>query len=155
MAEARQITALDPEPRLRQDGEATISFDTFIENTKADGREIIAIIDECHLAKNTDLAGDILKLVDPRIELLISATPLSFQLPTLEEFQQLRADQVTVSQADVVASGILKRSIRLAPREEIDEMIEPGSDLDYTILDLVPPSLAGFVCFATCSANAD
>ena len=122
--------------RLRQDGEATISFDTFIENTKADGREIIAIIDECHLAKNTDLAGDILKLVDPRIELLISATPLSFQLPTLEEFQQLRADQVTVSQADVVASGILKRSIRLAPREEIDEMIEPGSDLDYTILDL-------------------
>src|SRR5271157_474777 len=122
--------------RLRQDGEATISFDTFIENTKADGREIIAIIDECHLAKNTDLAGDILKLVDPRIELLISATPLPFQLPTLEEFQQLRADQVTVSQADVVASGILKKSIRLAPREEIDEMIEPGSDLDYTILDL-------------------
>src|SRR5271165_6814109 len=64
--------------RLRQDGEANISFDTFIKNTKKDGREIIAIIDECHLAKSTDLAGDILKLVDARLEVLISATPLPF-----------------------------------------------------------------------------
>lgn len=122
--------------RLRQDGEAAISFDTFIKNTKADDREIIVIIDECHLARASDLSSEIIKLIAPRIELLVSATPLRDQLPLEEEVEKRTAAQVTINRPDVVASGILKRTVRLAPREEIEELIQPGRDLDYTLLDL-------------------
>ena len=38
--------------KLRTDGESVLSFDTFIAETKKDGREIILIIDE-HIGRNT------------------------------------------------------------------------------------------------------
>ncbi|MEQ1717208.1 MAG: DEAD/DEAH box helicase family protein [Hyphomicrobium sp.] len=121
--------------KLHRSGDTNLAFETFIANTKAEGRDIIVIVDECHLAKATDLAGDILTLIAPRLELLISATPPD-NLVSLADFQSGRGDQVNIPHRDVVASGLLKRTTRIMPREEIEEVIQPGRDLDHTILDL-------------------
>jgi type III restriction enzyme len=50
-------------------------FEDVVENTKADNRQIILIIDEAHKSKNTKLAQDIIDLIDPKIIFQITATP--------------------------------------------------------------------------------
>lgn len=84
--------------KLRTDGDTTTSFDTYIDNTRAKGREIVLIIDEEHLAANTVLASDLIQnVIKPRIIIGISATP-----------QNVGAMTVEVPREDVVESGLLK-----------------------------------------------
>lgn len=65
--------------KLREPTEYTYGnegiFDEFIKQTQEDKREIILIIDEAHRDTDTELAEDLITLIDPRIILKITATP--------------------------------------------------------------------------------
>lgn len=119
--------------KLRVDGESTISFDTFIQATKQQGREIVLIIDEEHIGRNTALANQVIEALDPRIEIAISATP-SF-IPNAEEIVTGRGSFVFVAPKDVINSGLIKESIVVMPREDVKR--EAGKqDLDQAVLDM-------------------
>lgn len=121
--------------RLRVDGESRISFDTFMANTHADGREIILIIDEAHLARDRDLSNALItEHVKPRLELQISATPS--YLPSIEDVQDDKAGFVSVTRDEVAASGLIKNDIHIMPREEVEQALEAGQDMDLALLDL-------------------
>jgi len=62
---------------LRNSGEQNISFDDFILETQKQGREIVLIVDESHIAKTTELAEEIIDLLNPKIQILVSASPHS------------------------------------------------------------------------------
>ena len=50
-------------------------FEDVIEATHKDNREIILLVDEAHTHGETDLAQDIIKKIDPKIIVHITATP--------------------------------------------------------------------------------
>ena len=119
--------------KLRVDGESTISFDTFIAATKADGREIVLIVDEGHMARNTALAEKIIAQLAPRVEFDISATPS--YIPTAEDMVTNKGAFVFVTPQDVINAGLIKESIVVMPREDVKR--EAGKrDLDQAVLDM-------------------
>lgn len=129
--------------KLRNSGEQNTSFDDFITDTHAQGRELVLIVDEAHIAKHTELAEEIIALVKPRIEILVSATPRN--IPTREDEEDLKGAFVRVKKDDVVAEGLIKESIEIMPLEEIEKIEndfsrkqsdEREEDLDHLLLDL-------------------
>jgi type III restriction enzyme len=121
--------------RLRQSGEQNTSFDDFIAATHAQGRELVLIVDEAHIAKHTELAEEIISLINPRIEMLVSATPKS--IPTREDEEDLKGGFVRVKREDVIDEGLIKESIEIMPLEEIEKIERnKGEDLDHLLLDL-------------------
>lgn len=118
--------------KLRTDGESTISFDTFIAETKKDGREIVLIVDE-HIGRATPLAEKIIKQLDPRIELDVSATP-SYS-PTMEDHATGKASMVVVTPKEVINAGLIKESITVLPREDV-KRFAGKRDLDQAVLDM-------------------
>lgn len=121
--------------KLRNDGEANISFDTFVANTHDQGREIILIVDEAHLSKDTALAEDVITMINPRVEIHISATPK--YIPNMEEERELKAGFVSVSHEKVVEEGLIKEAVEVMPEEEIIALeMNQERDLDELLLDL-------------------
>ncbi len=119
--------------KLRTDGESNISFDTFVENTHKDGREIVLIIDEAHLAKDTSLANELISVIDPKIIIGITATP-----KPEDELEARKIDTfVEVAHRDVVRAGLIKEKIEIMPKDEVVELDEAGgTDLDNLLIDL-------------------
>lgn len=121
--------------KLRTDTESSISFDTFIKNTHSDNRKIVLIIDESHLAKDTDLANEIIKILNPKIELHISATPK--YTPSIEDVEENNAGFVSVKHKDVINEGLIKEKIEIMPVEEIEKQDQEGNkDIDELLLNL-------------------
>lgn len=121
--------------KLRKDGEANLSFDTFVANTHEQGREIVLIVDEAHLSKDTSLAEDVITMINPRIEIHISATPK--YIPNTEEERELKAGFVSVLHERVVEEGLIKESVEVMPEEEIEALEKNQErDLDELLLDL-------------------
>lgn len=112
------------------------SFDTFIKNTHAKNREIILIVDEAHIAKDTELSQEIIDLINPKIEIHITATPK--KMPSIEEVQNFEAGFVSVNRRDVVEEGLIKENIEVMPLEEIEKIQKEKSfeDQDDLLLDL-------------------
>jgi len=118
---------------LRTEGEANTTFDEFIQKTHADGREIVLIVDECHLMKTTDLAQEIIDIIDPRIEICVSATPLDQDI--IKSVQE--GGFISVKHQDVVEEGLIKEQIKIMPKEEIDSLeLRKEMDLDSLLLEL-------------------
>ncbi len=112
--------------RLRVDGDNTTSFDTYIDNTHAKGREIVLIIDEEHLAANTVLASELIQnVIKPRIILGMSATP-----------QNAGAMTVEVPREDVIESGLLKEKIIFQTEEDLIKFAGTESNQDEILLEL-------------------
>lgn len=112
--------------KLRTDGDTTTSFDTYIEDTHAKGREIVLIIDEEHLAANTVLASDLIQnVIKPRIILGISATPQSAGAMTVE-----------VPRNDVIESGLLKEKIIFQTEEDLQKYAGTETNQDEILLEL-------------------
>lgn len=112
--------------RLRVDGDTTTSFDTYIANTHAKGREIVLIIDEEHLAANTVLASDLIQnTIKPRIIIGISATP-----------QNTGAMTVEVPREDVIESGLLKEKIIFQTEEDLHKFADTETNQDEILLEL-------------------
>ena len=139
--------------RLRVDGESTISFDTFIEATKQDEREIVLIVDEGHMSRNTALAEQVIAQIAPRVELDISATPS--YIPSAEDIVTNKGAFVFVTQQEVINAGLIKESITVMPREEV-RRATGKKDLDQAVLDMAIAKRTELVrAYASAGANVN
>jgi type III restriction enzyme len=112
--------------------ETGVYFEDFIDNTHADGREIILIIDESHTHSSTHLSQQMIDYIDPRIILEVSATPENE--PGIFDIEEGRAGAVYVRRDDVVDDGLIKEKIRIQTKEELDRF--KGDDQDELLLKL-------------------
>lgn len=117
--------------KVRKTGEANTTFDKFIENT-INKRYIVAIVDESHLNLSSNLSQEIIKLLNPRIIFNVSATPKN--IPSAEDCSENKAAFVKVSREEVVKDGLIKKSIALMPREELEKI--SGTSIDEKLIDL-------------------
>lgn len=120
--------------KLRKANENDITFDSFIEKSKADGREIVLIVDEAHRDSDTELANELIDLIDPRIILKITATPKS--APNLEEVMEQKKGFVYVNRVDVIAEGLIKEKVITQTKEDIEKEAKKEIDQDLLLLDL-------------------
>ncbi|MBU1089736.1 DEAD/DEAH box helicase family protein [Patescibacteria group bacterium] len=126
--------------KIHRSGESNISFEEFIANTKAEGREIILIIDEAHLFKDSDLSSQNIRAIDPKIEIQVSATPHDSHIPSREDEEDHKAAFVRVKHDDVVADELIKEKIEVMPEEEIEkhkkELSSGDKGTEEVLLDL-------------------
>lgn len=108
-------------------------FDEFIKNTQEDGREIILIVDEAHLEKTTNLAGEIINLINPKLEIHVSATPINE--PSASEILNKKAGYVEVKHDKVVRAGLIKDKIITQTKEDIENISE-NINIDEALLEL-------------------
>jgi type III restriction enzyme len=120
--------------KLRTENESNTTFDEFIKKTHNENREIVLIIDESHLNLDTVLAQEIVEIINPRIKIHISATPKN--IPTILDIENLDAGFVRVRHQDVVREGLIKESVRIMPKEEVEALDGSDKDLDELLIDL-------------------
>jgi len=120
--------------KLRKDNENDITFDSFIEKSKADGREIVLIIDEAHRDASTALAQELIDLIDPRIILKITATPKNE--PSYSDVKNNKVGFVEVEREAVVEEGLIKEKVITQTREDIEKEVKKEIDQDLLLLDL-------------------
>lgn len=109
-------------------------FDEFIKRTQEDDRELILIIDEAHRDTDTELADDLIELINPRIILKITATPKNE--PSASDVLQKRAGFVEVLREDVIEAGLIKEKIITQTREDLDKLTKKEIDQDLILLEL-------------------
>lgn len=120
--------------KLRKDNENDITFDSFIEKSKADGREIVLIIDEAHRDASTDLAQELIDLIDPRIILKITATPK--KEPSYSDVKNKKLGFIEVEREAVVEEGLIKEKVITQTKEDIEKEAKKEIDQDLLLLDL-------------------
>lgn len=108
---------------LRKDCELTNGdygvFDEFIINTK-NKRELILIIDEAHTETSTNLAQEVIDLINPRIIIKVTATPKN--IPNGSDLVNNKAGYVEVLEDEVINSGLIKKSLIIQTQEEIESI---------------------------------
>ena len=110
---------------LRTEGESNTTFDDYLGATHAQGREVVLVIDEEHIASSTVLASDLIKnVIKPRIIIGVSATP------------QTTGVTVDVDRADVVKEGLIKEKIIFQTEEDLARKEFAGMDQDDILLTL-------------------
>jgi len=109
-------------------------FDEFIKRTQEDGRELILIIDEAHRDTDTELADELIDLINPRIILKITATPK--REPSASDVQQKRAGFVEVLRKDVIEAGLIKEKVVTQTKEDLDRFSKKEIDQDKLLLEL-------------------
>lgn len=77
-----------------------------IENTKDAGMTLVLIIDESHRAAKTSKSKEIVEIIGPSLTIEVSATPKE---------NVTNDHKITVSLAEVVKEGMIKREIQLNP----------------------------------------
>lgn len=113
--------------------EAGYYFEDVIEATKKE-REIIFIVDESH-THLSDLANiSVIKVIDPKILLKVSATPKKEDIPGRDEEDNNAGYFVSVKRQAVVEEGLIKEQILTQTEEELQR--EAGKDLDEIMLSL-------------------
>ncbi len=108
-------------------------FDEFIKKTRKE-RDIILIIDEAHTETDTQLANEVIDLIDPRVILKVTATPKN--LPNISDVSQKKAGFVEVLENDVVASGLIKEKIIIQTEEDIKKLEDRELSEDEVMLEL-------------------
>ena len=105
-------------------------FEDVIEETKKTGREIILFVDEAHTHKATELAQEIINLIDPKIIVHITATP-----DEKDELAALRLKSfVETDRKQVIDEGLIKEKILVQTEEDLKKY--KGEDLDEILLTL-------------------
>ncbi len=126
-AESRILRRPEDEEMSKEAGKY---FEDVIEATKTDGREIILIIDEAHKNKSTDLAKNIIDLIDPKVIFHITATPKDE-----DELLARRYDSfIEIDRGEVVGEGLIKEKIAVQTTEDL--LKHKGEDLDAVLLEL-------------------
>ena len=111
--------------KLRAEGELNTTFDEYLDATHAQGREVVLIIDEEHIASSTVLANDLIQnVIKPRIIIGVSATP------------QTVGVTVDVDRADVVREGLIKEKTIFQTEEDLARPEFKGMDQDDILLTL-------------------
>lgn len=107
---------------FRKENEQNFNLETLIEKTHSLGTEIIVLIDEAHLSAFTgEQAKKVLQLINAKIEISITATPLN--KPDLN---------VIISRQKVVAEEMIKKGVKL--NEDISPQEQLGENLDFHLL---------------------
>ena len=109
-------------------------FDEFIKRTQEANRELILIVDEAHRDTDTELADDLVELINPRIILKITATPRAE--PTASDIIQKRAGFVEGLREDVIDAGLIKEKIITQTKEDLDKLTKKEIDQDLILLEL-------------------
>ena len=120
--------------KLRRDNEQGLTFDNFIAATQEAGREFILIVDEAHRDKETDLASELIDLINPRLILEITATPK--REPSADDLDDKKAGYVRVKREDVVEAGLIKEKIITQTKEDIEQVQKKEYDQDLLLLEL-------------------
>jgi len=107
-------------------------FEDIVENARAEGRELIMVVDESHTHRRTELAENLIGEIDPRVIVEVSATPKHVPLPMDIEIGV--AGFVGVKREDVVKEGLIKERIVVQTEEEVRRFGEV--DLDAALLQL-------------------
>jgi len=107
-------------------------FEDIVENARTDGRELILVVDESHTHRRTELAENLIKEIDPKVIMEVSATPSHVPLPM--EIEIGAAGFVWVKRSDVVDEGLIKERIAVQTEEEVERFSE--TDLDEALLQL-------------------
>lgn len=109
-------------------------FDDFIKRTQDDNRELVLIIDEAHRDTDTELADELIELINPRIILKITATPKNE--PSASDILQKRAGFVEVIREDVIEAGLIKEKIITQTKEDLDKLAKKEIDQDLILMEL-------------------
>ena len=115
----------------RNEKESGYYFEDVIELTKAEGREIILIVDESHKNMTDAAKRDVIDPIDPKIILKVSATPKEV---SISDKENLRAGWVEVKREDVINAGLIKKEIVCQTDEDIKA--HEGEDTDDMLLAL-------------------
>ena len=110
--------------------ESRVYFEDFVENTHANGVEIVFIIDECHLNVTEAANRDVISKLDPKICIHVSATPPPEVMAKAADYDS----NVVIKHEDVVAQGLIKESIVTQTKENLDKY--KGEDEDHALLKL-------------------
>lgn len=110
--------------------ESRVYFEDFVENTHANGVEIVFIIDECHLNVTEAANRDVISKLDPKICIHVSATPPPEVMAKAADYDS----NVVIKHEDVVAQGLIKESIVTQTKENLDKY--QGEDEDHVLLKL-------------------
>jgi type III restriction enzyme len=120
-------------PNEYTEGEFGI-FDEFIKKTKKE-RDLILIIDEAHTETDTNLANEVIDLIDPRIILKVTATPKDEDKIKSLTFDE-KAGFIEVLEKEVVESGLIKEKIIIQTEEEINKIQNKKITEDELMLEL-------------------
>lgn len=121
--------------KLRKDNEWGLNFDSFIEKTKEEGRNLVVIIDEEHIGADTELAQEIIDgLIKPKITIRVSATPK--YIPNAEEMSEQRGGFVQAKREDVIEAGLIKEKVIFQTEEDLSRKDLKGVDQDEVLLEL-------------------
>lgn len=100
-----------------RDNENDFNLTSIINNTVAEGREIILVIDESHHTATAENTKGLIEIMNPKITIEVSATP------------HMNSDNIVkVKFEDVVAEGMIKEKISLNPDLKEDKLEGEGSD---------------------------
>ena len=127
--ESRLLRRPDEEEFLKEQG---YYFEDLIENTHKENREFVLIIDESHKNRDTDLAQEVIDVINPKVILNVSATPKN--IPSIDEIEEGTAGYVGVKREDVVEEGLIKEKIAVQTEEDLAKY--KNKDLDELLLDL-------------------
>ena len=121
--------------KLRKDNEWGLNFDSFIEKSKEEGRNLVVIIDEEHIGADTELAQEIIDgLIQPKITIRVSATPK--YIPNAEEMSEQRGGFVQAKREDVIEAGLIKEKVIFQTEEDLNRLDLKGVDQDEILLEL-------------------
>ena len=120
--------------KLRKDNEWGLTFDSFINKTKEDGRNLVVIVDEEHIGADTKLADEIFNIISPKITVRVSATPK--YVPNAEEMAEQRGGFVQAKREDVIEAGLIKEKIIFQTEEDLNRKDFRGMDQDEILLEL-------------------
>ncbi|MCL4546858.1 MAG: DEAD/DEAH box helicase family protein, partial [Deltaproteobacteria bacterium] len=109
-------------------------FDEFIKRTQENKRELVLIIDEAHRDTDTELADDLIELINPRIIIHITATPK--RIPDAEEMKEKNAGYVGVKREKVVKDGLIKEKVITQTKEDLEKLAKEEIDQDKLLLEL-------------------
>lgn len=105
-----------------RENEQENNLSKILENTREDGQEIILVIDESHHAAQTETSQNLIRDINPRVTIEVSATPhLSSDYRVLVEF------------SDVKEEGMIKKEVAINP--EFQSIKIGGKSVDEVVLD--------------------
>lgn len=133
-----KIKGTDKESKkLRKPSEKTGSeygvFDEYVKKTKNE-RELVLIIDEAHTETDTNLANEVIDLLNPRIVIKVTATPKD--IPSASDILRKKVGYVEAFEEEVIASGLIKEKIIIQTEEDIKKISGMGLSEDEIMLEL-------------------
>ena len=128
-AENRVNRRPDDERMLKEQG---YYYEDVVEQTHADGREIILVIDESHKNVTTASMRDVIQPMDPKLIIRVSATPE--REPSATDVNHFREGYVEINRQEVVDAGMIKAEVVCQTEEDLRK--QSGQDLDESLVKM-------------------